>query len=648
MSLPENWQPQWDEQTTRRNLKRYEGQSHRLTEEQNKELQHHAEAYGIPHYTGDFSLLDAIGQAGAGFIEGFTTVNIADHPDNEYEQIFRNLGHLAGFAPGIMSKPAALLGARGFAKAASQLKSIPMKGADIATKYTKQALKTTGKSFVGRSEAMQTAKNFLMGNKARHIVEGSFHLGVASSISAWQGGIDQMMEGFKGGAMAGGIFRAIGNLTPGTAAHEKAGKAIAGSLFMGLPSTMRGDTTPEQIYEYVMGAYFGGNEVSWSRAKAQKFMKKMSEKAKDDPKWAGMSGMDPELMPEYNKLPEEVKPILKKEAAKAWGDPDANKEGWMAMELLRELNLEGRVTEEKLIEKGFEPTGEYRDGEQIYRADPKVVREKFKTFVTSGGAKGADTEFAKWADSVGIPTINYTFGGHAKSIRATGFQRVLSTKELEEADSKIKQANKNIGKSMPKKDYVQNLQRRNWYQVKYADAIYAVGEFENPHVRTNKETGEKLFIKGQTQVKGGTGLTVQMGIDSGKPVYFFNQAEKVWYKWNQGANKGLGMFTHIKAPPKPPVRFAGVGTRNINPAGKQAIKSLFQDNWKPVSTATEKVAVNAKEKAKNAKIKELGKQIEESERLAVELRDDITLKEAQGIETSQAEANLASVDLPRT
>ena len=642
MSIPEGWQPQWDENKTRRIIKQYDGQAHRLTKEQQDELQHHAEAYGIPHYTGDFNLLRAIGQAGAGFVEGFTTANIADHPNNEYEQVFRNIGHLAGFAPGIMSKPAAILGARGFAKAASQIKSGPMLGADWITDYTKQAIKTSGKSFVGRNQAVQTAKNFLMGNRARHIVEGAFHLGTASAISAWQGGVDQMIEGFKGGAKAGAIFRGIGNLTPGTKAHEKVGKALAGSLFMGLPSTMRGDTTPEQIYEYVMGAYFGGNEVSWTRAKADKFMKKMSEKAEKDPEWAGRSGMDPELMPEYNKLPEEVKPILKEQATKVWGDPDANKQGWMAMELLKELKLEGKVTEEQLVEKGFKATGEYKDGEQIYRLSPEVVRSKFKRFMTSGGAKGADTEFAKQAERMGIPAINYTFGGHAKGIRATGFQRILSTSELQEADTHVREANLSIGKNPPKEEYVKNLQRRNWYQVKYADAVYAVGEFERPQKRN--VAGEKVTILAKTKVKGGTGLTVQMAINNEKPVFFFNQPEKQWYTWNPATKGGLGSFTHIKSPPKPPRRFAGVGTsKELTNAGRQAIKSLFENNFKPIEGATEKIKLTAKEKEAQTVQKTLEGQIKEKQDLLLELKDDMTLKETQGIDTEPVRARIEQV-----
>ena len=41
-----------------------------------------------------------------------------------------------------------------------------------------------------------------------------------------------------------------------------------------------------------------------------------------------------------------------------------------------------------------------------------------------------------------------------------------------------------IGKNVPKKEYVRNLQRRSWYEIKYADAVYAVGEFEPQQMRT--------------------------------------------------------------------------------------------------------------------------------------------------------------------
>lgn len=130
----------------------------------------------------------------------------------------------------------------------------------------------------GRAGAASDAFGFLTGNKARHIMEGAFHLGSASAISSWQGGVDEMMHSFIGGASAGAVFRAIGNLPldtiTGSEKSQKVLRGMAGSLFMGLPSTMRGATTPEQVYEYVMGAYFGKSERPWTQAKAQKFIKK--------------------------------------------------------------------------------------------------------------------------------------------------------------------------------------------------------------------------------------------------------------------------------------------------------------------------------------------------------------------------------------
>ena len=53
-----------------------------------------------------FSLTRAFQQATAGFVEGLTTLDlIPKEPRNTGEAIFRQLGHLAGFAPGIMKAP---------------------------------------------------------------------------------------------------------------------------------------------------------------------------------------------------------------------------------------------------------------------------------------------------------------------------------------------------------------------------------------------------------------------------------------------------------------------------------------------------------------------------------------------------------------
>ena len=97
-------------------------------------IRQHAQYHNVPFYEGDFSILEAVKQAGVGFIEGFTTLNISpDHPDNEYEAVARNLGHLIGFAPGILSGPlgwgAKITGSKALmdsARAVSGVKGLPL------------------------------------------------------------------------------------------------------------------------------------------------------------------------------------------------------------------------------------------------------------------------------------------------------------------------------------------------------------------------------------------------------------------------------------------------------------------------------------------------------------------------------------------
>ena len=69
-----------------------------------------------------------------------------------------------------------------------------------------------------------------MGHQAKHIAEGAFHLGVASGVSSWRGGVDGMMSGFLHGGMAGGAFRAIGNYVgTGNTAGGKVANSLSGS-----------------------------------------------------------------------------------------------------------------------------------------------------------------------------------------------------------------------------------------------------------------------------------------------------------------------------------------------------------------------------------------------------------------------------------
>tara|TARA_R110002033_G_scaffold138016_1_gene177227 strand:+ start:8802 stop:17198 length:8397 start_codon:yes stop_codon:yes gene_type:complete len=244
-----------------------------FNEEQLDELESLADQTGInfKRLEGNFNLKRSLQQAQAGFIEGLTTFNFGTkEPRTTGESIFRSLGHLAGFAPAIMKAPLSLLkkpfGKTGMYKAIergiTQLDKIaaPM----VASRLTKKGFD------IGLKKSGLESLNFLrQGAKTRAITEEALGLGAASAISSIWKGPDEMANSFVGGAIAGGAFGGIGNfvsvgkLYKGTPAQiDKANRVLRGSVasaFMGLPTTLRNDPIEMQMYEYLLGGFFGYN-----------------------------------------------------------------------------------------------------------------------------------------------------------------------------------------------------------------------------------------------------------------------------------------------------------------------------------------------------------------------------------------------------
>ena len=574
----QQFQPQWDEKTLRRLIKEYEKNPTHYPVELKESIKQHAAYYNMPMYEGEFDLLDAFKHAGAGFFEGFTTFNLMEPADNEYEQIFRNLGHLAGFAPGLLAVPARALTKLGvkssalksWARTASALndKSVPMAGAKWLTGKAKNivqpAIKAAG---LHRGASTNVAVDFLMGNRARHMMEGAFHLGAASAISSWQGGVDEMMHSFMGGAVAGGVFRGVGNLKfAETETGNKVIRGMAGSLFMGLPSTMRGATTPEQIYEYVLGAYFGKGEKPWREAKAHKFvMQDMPKRAQTDPKFR--NSMDPEIHPKWEDLPPEVQPLVKKWALS--GIPGTEFKGYGPPAVREFMNsVVAEINPEKLKEipaevDGFQVEQVKGEGGEPQLVIKKGVLDKYKHIHISGAAEGPDRWFAEIAFEKGMPSIHYTFGADmADAQYAKGFKRPLRQTELDEANPKLARASARLDRPTENLSQRQlNYILRDWYQVKHSSAIYAVAPIETEGPLRHKA------------VKGGTGWTVEMAISNKKsPIYVFDEPTTKWWKYDRGA----GFFKPLKGlPPKPPRQFAGIGSRQSTEVGKQAIREFM-------------------------------------------------------------------------
>jgi hypothetical protein len=158
----------------------------------------------------------------------------------------------------------------------------------------------------------------------------------------------------------------------------------------------------------------------------------------------------------------------------------------------------------------------------------------------------------------GITTIAYSFYNH---VQESENAKILSQSELEEGWKAVQRAELTLHRGLEKIQfpYVRNLLSRNWFQVKNSDAVYAIGTFDGYC---------------QERVSGGTGWTVQMAIDEGKDVFFFDQNDSVWYMYCYED----GEFERVQKIPKLTENFAGVGTRNINESGINAIQEVVRES----------------------------------------------------------------------
>tara|TARA_R110000824_G_scaffold13876_6_gene59673 strand:- start:348 stop:8849 length:8502 start_codon:yes stop_codon:yes gene_type:complete len=269
----------------------YDQQPDKFDDQTIEALEQHATYYKLPFAENNDSFMGKVGsvmkQTGAGFFEGFTTFKTGDPPTDDAEAIARNIGHLAGFVGYVPSMPLKAIGAIRLAQAAKRLRgaSVPMWVAGKAEKGVKKIINPIyGRAIEARAAAGKTATGFLQNNVVKDMASGAFHLGVASAVSSWQGGVDEMMDSFKHGAITGAAFRAIGNaVQTGSPQADKMIRGLSASLMTGLPSTMRGETTPMQIYQYLLGAYFGVHEMPVHRRMGQKHLAKMIKKGEKDP-----------------------------------------------------------------------------------------------------------------------------------------------------------------------------------------------------------------------------------------------------------------------------------------------------------------------------------------------------------------------------
>lgn len=165
----------------------------------------------------------------------------------------------------------------------------------------------------------------------------------------------------------------------------------------------------------------------------------------------------------------------------------------------------------------------------------------------SGGAKGADSMWDEIGREFGV--TNHIHYWYKKPNPKSLPEHEITEEQYQEGVQMIYLANKTLKRTNI--DRYMHLLARNWMQVKMSESVYAIGK-----------------IIGKT-VDGGTGWAVQMAIDSGKPVYIFDQEKEKWYFWNDTKFE-------VCVTPKLTENFAGIGTREINESGINAIRNVYK------------------------------------------------------------------------
>jgi hypothetical protein len=173
----------------------------------------------------------------------------------------------------------------------------------------------------------------------------------------------------------------------------------------------------------------------------------------------------------------------------------------------------------------------------------------FKNYtIHSGGAHGSDFMWGTIGKEFGVENIHHYY---IKGYNTPYGNKEISYINFEYVDKILHDISKILGRIIPKNEYVKNLLRRNWWQIKDSDAVYAIADVVNG------------------VINGGTAWGVSMGILKGIPIYIFNQNNKIWYKLINND------FIEIKTP-KLVNNFSGIGTRKINEFGITAIRDVFE------------------------------------------------------------------------
>lgn len=197
--------------------------------------------------------------------------------------------------------------------------------------------------------------------------------------------------------------------------------------------------------------------------------------------------------------------------------------------------------------------------------------DQYDNVCLSGGADGADLVWGAEAARHGHGVIHFSFARHRTKAPPDAVA-ILSKDQLANADPHCAIASHSLRRPFPtRSSHVNNLLRRNWFQVAEAGACYGVGNFDKVPTKLTIPVGNVMT---NMQISGGTAWATTMFIKrhGGRACqcFFFEQEICHWFCW-----QGDG-WECVYHPPQPTGIWAGIGTRRLNSMGNLAIRVVME------------------------------------------------------------------------
>ena len=271
-----------------------------------------------------------------------------------------------------------------------QIRSIPMRIADKAVKSATDKISETGLLSQGFfSKALFKHPQF------QKVARESAHLGIALGASAVWKGPKAIAESTLHGALAGAVFGGIGEwvnvsrLIANPKTEELGKQAIrvliqnkqkeeilnafargtVGSAFQGGMSSLQGAPLPDQMYEYLMGFFFGAHTKSVNELKLRKII--MENPMLDGTKNIARYKKQIENVKEYQDAPQEVKDRFERHIEVLYQE---------------QAGLNQRIISGRIIDREISKEAE-KDNIDLSKATPEQVKQLSERVVENDQVK---------------------------------------------------------------------------------------------------------------------------------------------------------------------------------------------------------------------------------------------------------------------